>query len=137
MENSVAVERGPLVYALRMEEDWRFVQNSDPQGDFYEVYPEKPVELQPGRSGGETPRTGFRLLRRETMPEYPWTLKGAPLELRTQGKRVPEWQLYNCRSGPLPHSRPLEHLEREPAEEIALLPYGCTRLRITEFPVAK
>jgi hypothetical protein len=29
------------------------------------------------------------------------------------------------------------HVQREPAEDIVLLPYGATRLRITQFPVVK
>jgi hypothetical protein len=76
------------------------------------------------------------LVRRSTDAAYPWSLKGAPVELRTKGKRLADWQLYNHRAGPLPHSRS-ERLQHEPGEEIVLLPYGCTRLRITEFPVAK
>ncbi|HSH16441.1 MAG TPA: beta-L-arabinofuranosidase domain-containing protein, partial [Verrucomicrobiae bacterium] len=41
-ENSVAVERGPLVYALRIEEDWRWVKNGDKYGDYFEVHPKSP-----------------------------------------------------------------------------------------------
>ena len=40
VENSVAVERGPLVYALRIEEEWKWVENPDQWGDYWEVYPE-------------------------------------------------------------------------------------------------
>lgn len=87
------------------------------------------------QSAVNAPATGFKLVRRPADAEYPWSLKGAPMELRTQGQRVPEWQLYQHRAGPLPHS--LRRLQRAPSEEIILLPYGCTRLRITEFPVAR
>jgi hypothetical protein len=31
----------------------------------------------------------------------------------------------------------LLHLQAEPSEEVVLLPYGCTKLRVTEFPVVK
>ncbi|MCK5134675.1 MAG: hypothetical protein KAR19_02720 [Bacteroidales bacterium] len=32
-------------------------------------------------------------------------------------------------------SLPLKHLEEVPPDEITLIPYGCSTLRITEFPV--
>jgi hypothetical protein len=47
-----------------------------------------------------------------------------------------EWQLYNGMAGPLPYS-PQYQIETMPAEDIILVPYGCTTLRITEFPVTK
>lgn len=137
VENSVAVERGPLVYALRIQEDWRHVENSDKYGDYYEVHPQSPWNYALLESAVNAPSKEFKLARRPEAADYPWSLKGAPLELRTQAKRIPEWQLYNHRAGPLPHSRPQQHVQNQPSEEIVLLPYGCTRLRITEFPVAK
>jgi len=137
VENSAAVERGPLVYALRIEEQWGRVQNQDEHGDYFEVRPASPWNYALLETAVNRPNDGFRLVRSERREEYPWTPKNAPLEMKTGAKRVPEWQLYNHRAGPLPHSRPLLHLRENPAEEITLVPYGCTRLRITEFPVAK
>lgn len=137
IENSVAVERGPLVYSLRIEEDWRFVKNEDQWGDYYEVHPKSPWNYGLTESAVKNPEQGFALVRHERGTEYPWSLKGAPLELRTRAKRIPEWQLYNHRAGPLPHSGPLRHLEKAQAEEVVLSPYGATRLRITEFPVVR
>lgn len=137
VENSVAVERGPLVYALRIEEDWRFVKNEDPWGDYYEVHPKSPWNYGLLESAVNDPEKGIALARNAAALGYPWTLKGAPIELRTRARRIPEWQLYNHQAGPLPHSRPQSHLQNAPAEDVVLLPYGATRLRITEFPVVR
>ena len=68
---------------------------------------------------------------------YPWTLEHAPVALRTRGKIIPDWTLYREMAGPLPHSLPLKHLQDEPAMDITLIPYGCSTLRITEFPVVR
>jgi uncharacterized protein len=137
VENSVAVERGPLVYALRIEEDWRFVKSADQWGDFYEVHPKNPWNYGLLESAVNSPEQGFEFSWNKEKKDYPWSLKGTPVQLRTRAKRIPEWQLYNHQAGPLPHSRPLLHLQKAAAEEIVLVPYGASRLRITEFPVVK
>ncbi len=135
-EQSVAVERGPLVFALRIAEEWTSVRNADEHGDFFEVRPKSPWNYALLDAAVTEPGIGFMLIRRGAMG-YPWSQEGSPIEIRTQGKRVPEWQLYNNKAGPLPHSRPQGHLEKARPEDIVLLPYGATRLRITQFPVAK
>jgi hypothetical protein len=139
VENSVAVERGPLVYALRIQEEWTQVENDDAYGEYYEVAPATPWNYALLESAVNQPEAGFTLVRRPQADAsvYPWTVSTAPMELRTRGKRIPDWRLYNHRAGPLPHSRPLTHVEQATADEITLVPYGCTRLRITEFPVAR
>lgn len=58
-ERSAVVERGPLVYSLRIGEQWSKVRNPGKQiyGPwYYEVRPYNPVELHALR-GGRPPRT--------------------------------------------------------------------------------
>jgi len=138
VENSVSVSRGPLVYVLKIGEEWTGAENSDKYGDFKEVKPLDPWNYGLLEAAVLDPEQGFEVIKQATGPTlYPWTLEHAPISLRTLGKIIPDWTLYRGMAGPLPHSLPLKHLIREKAEEIVLIPYGCSTLRITEFPVVR
>ena len=138
VENSVSVERGPLVYALAIGEDWSYVENSDKYGNFSEVRPLDPWNYGLLEAAVLDPDQGFELILKAKMSGYyPWTKETAPLALITKGKQIPDWKLYREMAGPLPHSLPLKHLQGEEPEVIKLIPYGCTTLRITAFPVVR
>ena len=64
---------------------------------------------------------------------FPWNKENAPIEIRTKARLVPSWKLYNEMAGPQPYS--FCSGGEGPETEITLIPYGCTTLRITEFPV--
>lgn len=137
IENAVSIERGPLVYALRIEEDWKHVNGTDDFGSFYEVYPKSKWNYALLREAIENPEKYFEVVKSTTINGYPWNLFNTPIYLKTKGKILPEWQMYNHMPGPLPHSRPLYHVRNAPREEIILVPYGCSTLRISEFPIAE
>lgn len=138
-EGSAAVERGPLLYALRMEENWTKVKSDNPRyGEwYYEVHSDTPWNycLMEESINPENVKSGFQVIKKE-MNGYPWNVKNAPIEIKTKGKRINEWQLYNGSAGPLPFSVQYQ-AETLPEEEITLIPYGCTTLRITEFPITR
>ena len=139
-ENSISVERGPLVYALEIQEEWvRKDNSSDPiHGEFYwEVHPKSPWNY--GLVDFEDPNEDFAVTvdERKLDSHWYWNLESAPIVITAKAKRIPYWTLYNGMTGPIPYSRmygnPVIRDKKE--ETIRLIPYGCTTLRISEFPV--
>jgi len=77
----------------------------------------------------------FSIEKQPTVATYPWDLENAPLILKTKARRIPSWQLYNDMAGPIPFSVTYHMEAAQEAEEVILVPYGCTQLRIAQFPV--
>ena len=123
--------RGPLVYALRIGEEWRKLKGTAPFAD-WEVYPTTPwnFALQVDRSH---PELSVRFESRN-VGDRPFSPDGAPILAHVKGRRLPSWTLEKNAAAPPPQS-PVE--SSEPLEDIVLVPYGCTGLRVTEFPTLK
>ncbi len=131
---SHAIERGPLVYALKVRSGSRTKNLNDIYRAFDEVFPLDSWNfglLQQDLNNLESSAT---VVENEWNGAYPWNLENAPIEIRMPGMKVPEWKLTN--GAPyFPAFWGGYAGDRLPAQEITLVPYGCTTLRITEFPV--
>ena len=125
---SVGAERGALVYALRIGEEWRTVSGSAAFPD-YEVHPTTAwnygLVLDP-----DEPTKSFRVRRRPRAAQ-PWSQDGAGVCLRVRGKRLPDWVRGEGVSGPIPQN---DLDPNTPVELLTLIPFGCARLRIAMFP---
>ncbi len=137
-ENSVAIERGPLTFALKIGENWKKVANNDKYGPFYyEVEPTTPWNYGLIESSLNNLAENFVVTKRNVSTDsYPWNPENCPVEIRTTGVKIPFWTMYNGSAGPLPYSSQYQ-LKTDSPEQITLIPYGCTTLRISEFPVVR
>jgi len=128
---SIALERGPLVYAHSPGEVWTQIGGELPHAD-WEVRPGTPwnyaLVLDPAH-----PAQVCRPVE-SGMTELPFSPRGAPLRLTVPGRLLPGWTLQQQAAGSLPSS-PVE--SEQPLEHLELIPYGCTNLRVTEFPLAR
>jgi hypothetical protein len=62
----------------------------------------------------------------------PFAQNSAPVVLKVKGRAIPGWVLVSNSAGETPSSPVVSN---QPDTELELIPYGSTRLRITEFPV--
>lgn len=131
-ENSLGIERGPLVYAMKLEENWKEVKSPEFKDTFYEVTTSS--DWNYGISAKHIHADSLVIKEKNTINDYPWNLENAPISLTVKGKKVPYWEKSNNSTGKIPiPSNP--HIELGELEELILIPYGCTTLRIAQFPV--
>lgn len=150
--NSISMLRGPLVFSLRIDKEFKSVKidydNFGYKGSTdWEINPksswnyglvidrnnimrglkvkDNPVEKYPFSDKGD-------MIWSADSGKYTHVSYEAPVVITARGIRIPEWTMKN-NSANVPPMSPVKP-DGDP-EIITLVPYGCARLRITEFPV--
>lgn len=150
--NSLSLLRGPLYFSLRIGKEYKSVKlnydNFSYKGSVdWEIQPQSPWNY--GLMFDESNLTrGFNVTE-NPVEKYPFTDKGdmiwtadsgkyviwgkdAAVVITARGIRIPEWTMKD-NSADIPPLSPVK--TNGNPEIINLVPYGCARLRITEFPV--
>jgi hypothetical protein len=141
---AVAVERGPLVYALKIGEEWTRVNADKPHRELphadFEVRPTTPWNYGLVVDDAKTD-AGLRFEERP-VGEKPFSPGGAGMIAKATARKIPGWRMARGWAGEISPadvawSDPSRNPTEEPNEEVTLIPYGCTNIRITEFPHVK
>ncbi len=150
--NSISLLRGPLYFSLRIEKEYKSIKinydNFGYKGSVdWEIDPKSVWNYGLLIDKGNVMR-GLKL-KENPVGKYPFSDKGdmiwsadsgkyisstleAPVVITARGIKIPEWTMKN-NSADIPPLSPVKPIG-DP-EIITLVPYGCARLRITEFPV--
>jgi hypothetical protein len=126
---SVSVERGPLVYSLRIGEAWSKLKQTGPVAD-WEVYPTSPWNYGL-RVDLKNPSTSIQV-REAPIARQPFNNSSPPVALEAKARRLPQWVIVDDSAAPPPQGPVTSRLEDAP---VTLIPYAAARLRITSFPV--
>lgn len=137
-QNTVGVERGPLIYSLKIEEQWTASDDANrgtgqqAQGNlaFREVTPASAWNYGLILSGDAN--EDFTVTERGIAGNQPFTVDAAPVVLRCKGQLLPDWRVENNvvaepTFGPYP-------LDENAVCDVELIPYACGRLRISQIP---
>jgi uncharacterized protein len=124
---AMSVNRGPLVYVLPIGEHWICVQERERFHD-WEVYPTTAWRY------GLVENTVIDVVTQD-ISYQPYKTENAPIKILMKGQLLSNWYMENNSAAEPPlNPRPYPHSK---VETIELVPYGCARLRIGEFPVIK
>ena len=125
-DDMIAVRRGPLFYSIPVKERWEkveYVKNGVerkfPYCDYY-IYPESKWNYALAGDKFELCENSF---------ENPFSPENPPITITCDVAEI-EWGFTDGHCDRLPKSR---KLTGKP-QKIALIPYGCTNLRMTEIP---
>lgn len=127
---SVAVERGALLFSLKMEQSWEKLKQHGQESADWAIKSDSPWNY--GLAVNATdPGKGLTVHELPLGP-VPFSAKAPPVEISAEGRTVSDWKVFENSAGPLPES-PVT--SSAPLTTLTLIPYAAAKLRITAFPM--
>lgn len=135
--NSRAIGRGPLVYALKLEEKWE-KGTDEKEGDYYSVFPK--ADWNYGLLENIIKEPARNLAVKTVKPvtnKFLWNIQHAPIEITAAARKIPAWPIVNdVAPQPVTDRTGIFRGEvKKEIEKITLVPFGCTKVRVVAFPV--
>lgn len=127
-QQALYLQRGPLVYSLKIAEDWQKLKQHGPAAD-WAVHPQSPWNY--ALALNESTAAQSVAVEEKPVGDRPFSPDGAPVLLTVKARRVEEWKAEGGMALAPPAS-PVTSTAQD--ESITLIPYGAAKLRITVFP---
>ncbi|HZY40310.1 MAG TPA: beta-L-arabinofuranosidase domain-containing protein [Mucilaginibacter sp.] len=136
--NSRAVERGPLVYALKLGERWE-KGNDKYEGDYFSIYPTGNWNYGLSEQIVADPAKNLQITEKPRSGKFVWNQQHAPIEITAEGRLIPNWQLTDGVANQPVTDRDggYRGTVSDTVSHFTLIPYGFTKVRIVAFPVVK
>jgi hypothetical protein len=137
-KNSRVIERGPLVYALKLGEKWK-KETHEKEGDYFSVYPTEDWNYGLVEDVIKNPAQNAVVTVKPMPGKFIWNQQHAPVEITVVAKKIPGWKsVGGVAHQPVTDRNGVYKGVVDPAtQNIQLIPYGCTKVRIVAFPVVK
>jgi hypothetical protein len=137
--NSAGVERGPLVYALAIAEEWKKYPDWH-RDSIVDAFPAYEILPKSAWNYGLILDTlalskSLEYHSGKQVPAQPWAPDAVPVYFTAKARQIPSWKLNKMgHTDPLPLS-PVRSSAKE--ETVKLVPVGATRLRVSYLPVIR
>lgn len=120
-----SIKRGPLLYSLKIPALWKQINKDDP----LKQIPHGDWELYPLENWNYSfKKNASKKIIKSVITDIPFSEKFPPISIQVEGYQITNWIEKNgC-------TDILNNPKLGDKKLLKLIPYGCSKLRITEFP---